>query len=105
MQFAPDDLVVSYAEVFDDVGLAGWVWVTVDLAARPRAGIVLAGGRLPSDKLQDDLGAVTLRLDLGVDGSEFLRYLIETRDGQGSKPAVNEIRQGTLASIRALVVP
>lgn len=104
IEFSDPSGSVVYAEVYDDDGLAGWVWCTVNRDRRPRAGIIVqsAKRRDPSIVFQEDLGEVTLRErdNVEVDAHEFLTYLAETRDGIGGKPSIHDVR--TASSVQAL---
>jgi hypothetical protein len=90
---------VSYCEVADDEGLAGYFWITARTDVRPRAGIVLLHPdiRDPSLVLQHDLGETALRLNdsTDADAAEVVTYLAETRNGQGGKALVSEARTAT----------
>ncbi len=44
--FAAPQGAVTYLEAHDREGLAGWLWITDDVGARPRAGIILAPRRV-----------------------------------------------------------
>jgi hypothetical protein len=54
---------IVFSEVIEDGRRVGWVWATLAAGVRPRAGIVL-DSRVdpPSEELQSDLGAVSLRV-------------------------------------------
>jgi hypothetical protein len=94
---------VSYCEVADDEGLAGYFWITARTDVRPRAGIVLLHPdiRDPSIVMQDDLGETALRLNDNreADAAEVVQYLAETRNGQGGKALVSEARTATSVDV------
>lgn len=93
---------VLYAPVADDDGLAAYVWVASP-GVLPRAGLVLVSGRDPSERVQDDLGPITLNIDPDRDGAEFLDRLNESFDGFYGRPVVGGASSApNLDAVRAL---
>jgi hypothetical protein len=94
---------VSYCEVADDEGLAGYFWITARTDVRPRAGIILLHPAIrdPSILMQADLGETALRLNDNreADAAEVVTYLAETRNGQGGKALVSEARTATSVDV------
>lgn len=88
----PNPGPVRWAMVAEEGEVVGAVWVTVDVADRPRAGIVLAGWREPSLLLQADLGTVCLAVDPEVDADEWLAHLAASRTGTHGRLEVGEAR-------------
>jgi len=75
---------VLWAPVVENGETVGAVWATVDVDFRPRAGVILAQWRDPSDALQDDVAVVALGIT-DVPADEWLDRLALTRDGQNGK--------------------
>lgn len=83
---------ILYAAVNDAGRFAGYVWVSADGTAVPRAGIVLTSP--PSAAMQDALGETSLAFSRGhadTDAGEWLAWLAETHSGMNGVMVDGEV--------------
>jgi hypothetical protein len=71
---------IAYAAVLHAGREVGFVWMTVSLTARPRAGLVLSTEGEPDDDFQSELGTVALNVG-DVDAWEWLDFLAASYTG------------------------
>ena len=89
---------LRWAEVFRDGTFVGAVWITEDVRARPRAGIVLAEA---DEAFQDDLGDLAVSaFDTDWEADDWINLVAETRTGASGKLMVGNVQRSKYDAIK-----
>ena len=102
IQYPAVDGLLQYAEVLEDGELVGAIWMALNPATLPRAGIVLATIE-GSDQFQTQLGMHSLNYsrDPEPDAVEWIEQVTAVYDGAGALSVGSEATVSDLETLRA----